>query len=88
MAIRDTLHFSEAEWGDHAVAINTRHQASLQTARSALLAALDLLENPATDPELAAIDLREALDALGEIAGRVDTEDLLGEIFSRFCIGK
>lgn len=88
IAIRDALHFSEAEWGDHAIAINTRHQASLQTARGALLAALDLLENPAIDPELAAIDLREALDALGEIAGRVDTEDLLGEIFSRFCIGK
>ncbi|KAB2638042.1 MAG: tRNA uridine-5-carboxymethylaminomethyl(34) synthesis GTPase MnmE [Verrucomicrobia bacterium] len=88
LAIRDALHFNEAEWGDHAIAINTRHQACLQTARHALLAALSLLENPSTDPELAAIDLRDALDALGEIAGRLDTEDLLGEIFSRFCIGK
>ena len=87
-AIRDALHFNEAEWGDHAVAINTRHQASLRNARSALLAALELLQTPASDPELAAIDLRDALDALGEISGRVDTEDLLGEIFSRFCIGK
>jgi len=88
LAIRDALHFNESEWGDHAIAINTRHQACLQTARHALLAALALLENPSTDPELAAIDLRDALDALGEISGRVDTEDLLGEIFSRFCIGK
>jgi tRNA modification GTPase len=87
-AIRDSLHFSEVEWGDHAIAINTRHQASLQHARDALCAALELLENLANDPELAAIDLREALDALGEIPGRVDTEDLLGVIFSRFCIGK
>jgi tRNA modification GTPase len=87
-AIRDSLHFSETEWGDHAIAINARHQASLLHARTALLAALELLENPANDPELAAIDLREALDALGEIPGRVDTEDLLGVIFSRFCIGK
>ena len=86
--IRDSLHFSEVDWGEHAVAINARHQASLMLARVGLIAALELLENPASDTELAAIDLREALDALGEIPGRVDTEDLLGVIFSRFCIGK
>lgn len=87
-AIRDALHFSDVDWGEHAVAINARHQASLQLARTGLLAALVLLEDTASDPELAAIDLREALDALGEIPGRVDTEDLLGVIFSSFCIGK
>ena len=32
--------------------------------------------------------LREAMEAIGEIAGRIDTEELLGEIFSSFCIGK
>ncbi|GAA5125239.1 tRNA uridine-5-carboxymethylaminomethyl(34) synthesis GTPase MnmE [Luteolibacter yonseiensis] len=87
-AISDTLHFSEADWGEHAVAINARHQASLQMARTSLLAALALLEDLSGDQELAAIDLREALDALGEIPGKVDTEDLLGVIFSSFCIGK
>jgi tRNA modification GTPase len=81
------LHFSEADWGEHAVAINTRHQISLQVARSGLSTALVLLDDR-SDPELAAIDLREALDALGEIPGKVDTEDLLGVIFSSFCIGK
>jgi tRNA modification GTPase len=87
-AIRERLHFGQADWGDHAVAINTRHKVSLEHARSALAEALKLLENNATDPELAAIDMREALDALGEIPGKLDTEDLLGVIFSSFCIGK
>jgi tRNA modification GTPase len=87
-AIREALHFSEVDWGEHAVAINARHQASLMLARGALTAALELLDDSSSDPELAAIDLREALDALGEIPGRVDTEDLLGVIFSSFCIGK
>ncbi|RLC09689.1 MAG: tRNA uridine-5-carboxymethylaminomethyl(34) synthesis GTPase MnmE, partial [Deltaproteobacteria bacterium] len=38
--------------------------------------------------ELIAIDIREALDALGEITGSTTTEDILEQIFSRFCIGK
>ena len=87
-SIRDALHFNTADWGEHAVAINARHQASLQHARRSLIATIELLDQPDIDTELASIDIREALDALGEIPGRVDTEDLLGVIFSSFCIGK
>ncbi|MES2996765.1 MAG: tRNA uridine-5-carboxymethylaminomethyl(34) synthesis GTPase MnmE [Verrucomicrobiota bacterium] len=86
--VRDCLHISETDWGEHAIAINARHQNSLRNAREALEAALDLLGKSDLDPGLAAIELREALDALGEISGRVDTEDLLSVIFSSFCIGK
>jgi tRNA modification GTPase len=35
-----------------------------------------------------AVDLREALEALGRITGEVVTQDILEEIFSRFCVGK
>lgn len=38
--------------------------------------------------ELLAEDLRQAQDALGEITGAMTADDLLGEIFSSFCIGK
>jgi tRNA modification GTPase len=39
-------------------------------------------------PEITALELRSALAAIGEISGVVDTEEVLGKIFSTFCIGK
>jgi tRNA modification GTPase len=86
-AIREALDLGEADWGEHAVAINTRHRDCLRRADESLETAEVLLESAAA-PELAALELRGALDALGEIVGKVDTEDILGAIFSRFCIGK
>jgi tRNA modification GTPase len=86
-AIREALDLGEADWGEHAVAINTRHRDCLRRADEFLETAEVLLESAAA-PELAALELRGALDALGEIVGKVDTEDILGAIFSRFCIGK
>jgi tRNA modification GTPase len=68
-------------------AINSRHQALLENAASALRHAIGLLDSK-EPAELAAVELRTALDALGQIVGATDTEDILGEIFSRFCIGK
>ena len=68
-------------------AVNARHKACLERAAAALHAALTQLDDGAA-PEFVAVDLHEALNALGEVAGRTDTEDLLGVIFSRFCIGK
>jgi tRNA modification GTPase len=68
-------------------AINSRHQALLENAASALRHAIGLLDSK-EPAELAAVELRTGLDALGQIVGATDTEDILGEIFSRFCIGK
>jgi len=68
-------------------AINARHQSCLERAREALAqAAASLRENAA--PELIAVPLREALNAVGEVAGAADIEEILGQIFSTFCIGK
>lgn len=62
-----------------------RHRAAVAEAVAALERALVA---PAWAPELAAEDLRLAARALGRIAGRVDVEDILDQVFSSFCIGK
>jgi len=69
------------------VAINSRHRQCLQQALEAMRKAVELLRSGG-EAEWTSIELREALDALGDMVGRVDAEDLLGEIFGRFCIGK
>jgi|TARA_B100000959_G_scaffold222432_1_gene235450 tRNA modification GTPase len=86
-AIGDQLSLGAASWGQEAVAVNARHQDCLRRAEKALLVAREQL-SAGEGPELAAVDLRIALDAIGEVAGKVETEELLGEIFGRFCIGK
>lgn len=64
-----------------------RHIDALNTARQATVVALQRLEEN-NFPELAAEELRLAQQALEMITGRFDSEDLLGEIFSSFCVGK
>jgi len=86
-AIAELLALDESQWGDHSVAVNARHQACLLRARESLQRALQSLAD-GEEPELTALDLRQSLSAIGEIAGVVDTEEILGEIFGRFCIGK
>ncbi len=72
---------------DEAVAINARHQHCLRTAGEFLDATRRSLES-GDAPELTALELRSALAAIGEITGAVDAEEVLGRIFSTFCIGK
>lgn len=64
-----------------------RHLTALKTAQQYYLNALKQLQNYHAG-ELVADDLRLAHDALGEITGKIRSDDLLGEIFSGFCIGK
>jgi tRNA modification GTPase len=72
---------------DFRIAISVRHQACLQKAITELEAAKAGLATNEL-PELISIELRGGLDAIGDVIGRHDTEDLLGRIFSEFCIGK
>jgi len=73
--------------GEELVAINARHAQALTTALACLTAAREKLAAGQTT-ELLASDLRGALDAYGEIAGRIDHEQMLDRLFATFCIGK
>jgi tRNA modification GTPase len=70
--------------GEDAVITRTRHRQHLADCCRHLATFL----GKSSDVELRAEDLRLAADALGRISGRVDPEDVLGEVFGRFCIGK
>lgn len=69
------------------VVTNMRHYEALQKADDSLQSALQGLNSGITGDFLA-MDIRRALAYLGEITGEVGVEDLLDNIFSKFCIGK
>ena len=85
--IAETLLGSGVELGNQALVTSARHQAALDRARMALQRACETLDQD-LPLELATTDLRDALDALGEITGDTVSEAILAEIFGRFCIGK
>ena len=66
---------------------NLRHFEALKAANAALQAVRDGLTNDMPS-DLVAVDARQALHHLGEITGAVHADDILGHIFSHFCIGK
>jgi tRNA modification GTPase len=71
----------------NAIVANTRHYDALTKAYAEIQKVrLGLAEGVSSD--LLAIDIREALYHLGEITGQVTNDELLGHIFSNFCIGK
>jgi tRNA modification GTPase len=65
-----------------------RHVGALRRVLKQLLIAMERLSQTSQQIELLAEDLRLAQNALGEITGEFTPDDLLGEIFSNFCIGK
>jgi tRNA modification GTPase len=69
------------------VMINSRHQDALRRARAGTLRTFAALRDD-VPLDLVALDLRIAVNAVGEVVGKTTTEDLLDSIFSQFCLGK
>jgi tRNA modification GTPase len=76
-----------AEEASDVMIAHLHHKVALEKAAEYLVRARDGLCD-GLPPELAALEIREALDALGEITGRTTSEDVLERIFANFCIGK
>ena len=70
-----------------AVVSNIRHYNALKKAKTNLINAKNSLASKITG-EFVSVDLRLAAEHLGEIIGKVTTDDILNNIFSKFCIGK
>ena len=86
-AIKNLVWSGKIEAGMLQVMINSRHQEALSRARTATLTTIEALRADES-LELVALDLRIAVNAVGEIVGKTTTDDLLDSIFSQFCLGK
>lgn len=69
------------------IVTNARHYEALKNVSDSLQRVLDGFRD-GIPTVLIATDVRQAIYWLGQITGRITPEDILGEIFSRFCIGK
>jgi len=88
--LRNYLHQNtaiKADLGDQTLITNQRHFYAFLKAENTLQRVLEAIET-GISKEMLAFDLREALAALGEVTGEITTEDILGSIFGKFCIGK
>ena len=83
--LKDALGYRAGEEG--ILSARRRHLDALHRSEAHVASAVARLSTRA-GTELVAEELRLAHDALGAITGRTSSEDLLGQIFSRFCIGK
>ena len=80
-------YMEDNNYQDESMITNSRHYAALSSALSEVSKVQKGL-NDGLSGDLLAIDLRQALFHLGEITGEVTNDELLGNIFANFCIGK
>ena len=86
-ALRDLVLATPAEESSEVMIAHLHHKTALEKAASGLVRARDGLTG-GLPAEFVALEVREALDALGEITGRTTPEEVLDRIFANFCIGK
>ena len=81
------LELNKVSKNEDTIVTNLRHFNSLSNAESALIE-IEKGINEGLSGDLLSIDLRKAIDSIGEITGQITNDEMLGNIFSNFCIGK
>lgn len=81
-------HGATAESGAEPLVMRVRHRQALTTARAELAAFAEAWERRTLPAPVAAVHVRAAIGALEELIGAVDVEEVLGRVFSTFCVGK
>ena len=77
----------EISFNDEVYITNIRQKAALQAAEESLVRVMESIENQMPE-DFYSIDLMDAYESLGNITGETIGEDLVNEIFSKFCMGK
>lgn len=89
--LRDAIHALTLnhtdDWYSTQIVSNIRHKIAIEKTADLLSKARESMIN-GLSPEFSALDVREALESLGEISGKTVTVEVLDRIFSTFCIGK
>ncbi|WP_213358276.1 tRNA uridine-5-carboxymethylaminomethyl(34) synthesis GTPase MnmE [Chlamydiifrater phoenicopteri] len=86
-AISEWLHTNSQQTSSRVFLVSSRHYNILKKVAEKLQTALRAYQS-GIEPEFIALELREALQETGVLSGKEATEEVLGEIFSQFCIGK
>lgn len=86
-AVRELVYGGKVSQSESVMVTNARHKNLLLKARKSVNIAIDMVE--IKQPfELIEMEVHESFDMLGEIIGETVTDDVLNEVFSRFCLGK
>ena len=85
--IKELFYQNEIKFNDELYLTNARHKVALENARRSLALVLDSIHNEMPE-DFFSIDLMDAYEQLGTIIGEAVEDDLVNEIFSKFCMGK
>lgn len=85
--LKDMFYHGSVSFNDQVYITNIRHKTALKVAYESLMKVNDSIENQMPE-DFFTIDLMDAYEALGSITGETIGEDLVNEIFSKFCMGK
>ncbi len=85
--IRDAVFHGSVVIGETPLVVSSRHRAAIEKAHEAVDRAISAIHSGMSS-EFLALEIRAAVNHLGEVIGTITTDDLLDRIFSQFCIGK